>query len=250
MSQSVPPDLEVRSSAVSVETVGADGSLRAGAIAVAASFHRRDLQSERGAISSGHTVRAPSSSPRVGERIVITMLACALQPCRTARPVLFFILLIVGAGGIGSMAAAQTAAGRGAEAERHQPVSTFVRRIHQDRRGHYWFGTNGAGVLRWDGSQLEGFSIREGFGGVAVRGIVEDQEGHVWFGTERGLIHPLRCGRWRRGYRGLGPVRRQSRQHLVPDRERGHVPVRRDLVPSPRRDAGADEQRHPVHVRG
>jgi len=118
---------------------------------------------------------------------VITILACVLQPSRTVRRALLFTLLFVDACGIGSMVAAQNPAGRGAEVQRHQPVSTFVRRIHQDRRGHYWFGTNGDGILRWDGSKLESFSIKEGFGGVAVRGIVEDEKGHVWFGTERGL---------------------------------------------------------------
>jgi len=119
---------------------------------------------------------------------MITMLARAFQSCRTASPVLLIVVSIVGAGVLGSMAAGQAAAGGGVEAdEGFQPISMFVRRIHQDRRGHYWFGTNGDGVIRWDGSSLKGFSIREGFGGVAVRGIVEDDEGHVWFGTERGL---------------------------------------------------------------
>ena len=66
-------------------------------------------------------------------------------------------------------------------------LSRFVRRIFQDKDGNLWFGTNGDGVIRYDGDALEYFSIIEGFGGVAVRGIVEDQEGNVWFGTERGL---------------------------------------------------------------
>lgn len=66
-------------------------------------------------------------------------------------------------------------------------ISDFVRRIHQDHRGHMWFGTNGDGVIRFDGRALQGFGVREGFGGDAVRGIVEDADGNVWFGTDRGL---------------------------------------------------------------
>ena len=38
------------------------------------------------------------------------------------------------------------------------PISQFVRRIHEDRRGHMWLGTNGDGVARWNGEALEYFS--------------------------------------------------------------------------------------------
>lgn len=66
-------------------------------------------------------------------------------------------------------------------------ISQFVRRIHEDRRGHLWFGTNGDGVIRHDGASLQTFGPREGFGGYAVRGIVEEADGTLWFGTEQGL---------------------------------------------------------------
>ena len=80
-------------------------------------------------------------------------------------------------------------------------ITRFVRRIFQDSTGSLWIGTNGDGVIRCKGSMvapaialgwfpdgaLEYFSIKEGFGGVAVRGIVEDAQGNVWFGTEGGL---------------------------------------------------------------
>lgn len=66
-------------------------------------------------------------------------------------------------------------------------ISDFVRRIHQDHRGHMWFGTNGDGVIRHDGTSLQRFDEREGFGGDSVRGIVEGDDGMVWFGTNGGL---------------------------------------------------------------
>ena len=66
-------------------------------------------------------------------------------------------------------------------------VSEFVREMFQDSKGNYWFGTNGDGVIRYDGKSLEKFTINEGFGGTAVRGIKEDKEGNVWFGTSGGL---------------------------------------------------------------
>lgn len=83
------------------------------------------------------------------------------------------------------------AAGSGAQPP-HDPllepqISHFVRRIHEDHRGHMWFGTNGDGVIRHDGRNLQQFDERLGFGGEAVRGIVEDADGNVWFGTNNGL---------------------------------------------------------------
>lgn len=66
-------------------------------------------------------------------------------------------------------------------------ISNYVRRIFEDGQGHLWFGTNGDGVCRYDGSRLEYFSAKDGFGGFAVRGIVQDAAGHVWFGTNSGL---------------------------------------------------------------
>ncbi len=64
---------------------------------------------------------------------------------------------------------------------------TVVRRILQDRTGTYWFGTNGRGVVRYDGGTPEYFSIDEGFGGWAVREIVEDNQGNIWFATSGGI---------------------------------------------------------------
>ncbi len=45
-------------------------------------------------------------------------------------------------------------------------ISDYIRRIFQDKNGHLWFGTNGDGVCRYDGKELEYFSIRQGFGGL------------------------------------------------------------------------------------
>lgn len=68
-----------------------------------------------------------------------------------------------------------------------QRLSEYVRRIHEDKAGNFWFGTNGDGVIRYDGNSLEYIGMKEGFAGVAVRGILEDGEGQLWFGTENGL---------------------------------------------------------------
>jgi ligand-binding sensor domain-containing protein len=68
-----------------------------------------------------------------------------------------------------------------------EQISDYVREVYQERSGAMWFGTNGEGVIRWDGEALEFFGPREGFGGVAVRGIAEDADGALWFATDRGV---------------------------------------------------------------
>ena len=66
-------------------------------------------------------------------------------------------------------------------------LSQFIRRIFEDKNGNMWFGTNGDGVIRFDGDTLQYYSIGEGLGGSAIRGILEDRSGNIWFGTDGGI---------------------------------------------------------------
>lgn len=96
---------------------------------------------------------------------------------------------------LAAAAPAQDAPETGVQTPRvEDQISTFVRRIHHDSQGNYWFGTNGDGVIRYQPEAslpadipLEYFSPRRGFGGHAVRAIVEDTDGNIWFGTSGGL---------------------------------------------------------------
>ena len=67
-------------------------------------------------------------------------------------------------------------------------VREFVRSMYQDRKGNYWFGTNGNGIIRYDGQTLETISIEGIHPYMRVLEIVEDKAGNVWFGTSDGLI--------------------------------------------------------------
>lgn len=67
-------------------------------------------------------------------------------------------------------------------------VREFVRTIYQDKKGNYWFGTNGDGIIRYNGKILEKITIAEISPNFRVLEIVEDKEGNVWFGTSEGLI--------------------------------------------------------------
>lgn len=67
-------------------------------------------------------------------------------------------------------------------------VREFVRTMYRDKRGNFWFGTNGDGIIRYDGERLEKMRVNPGQTGGAVRAIVEDEAGQVWFGTSFGLV--------------------------------------------------------------
>ncbi len=67
-------------------------------------------------------------------------------------------------------------------------VRDFVRTMYQDKKGNYWFGTNGNGIIRYDGQTLEKVDIVQKKKWVSVREIVEDKIGNVWFGTSSGLV--------------------------------------------------------------
>ena len=67
------------------------------------------------------------------------------------------------------------------------PLSEFIRRIFQDSRGNYWFGTNGDGLVRYNGTRVDFYKIDQGFNGYAVRGIAEDKNGIIWVGSDLGL---------------------------------------------------------------
>lgn len=67
-------------------------------------------------------------------------------------------------------------------------VREFVRSMYQDRMGNYWFGTNGNGIIRYDGQTLEKITVEQNQKWVSVRKIIEDKVGNVWFGTSSGLV--------------------------------------------------------------
>jgi len=67
-------------------------------------------------------------------------------------------------------------------------ISRPVYLILEDKQGNIWLGTDN-GVFRWNGNQLDHFSVNEGFAGLEVNrdaGFV-DSNGNLWFGTNNGL---------------------------------------------------------------
>ena len=67
-------------------------------------------------------------------------------------------------------------------------VREFVRTMYQDKNGNYWFGTNGSGIIRYDGQKLEKMPVEGIHPNTRILKIKEDKAGLLWFGTSEGLI--------------------------------------------------------------
>ncbi len=67
--------------------------------------------------------------------------------------------------------------------------SSRVNDMIEDSRGFFWIGTEGAGLLRFDGYDF--VKLEPGFPALQpiVTAINEDQEGAIWFGMENALIY-------------------------------------------------------------
>lgn len=50
----------------------------------------------------------------------------------------------------------------------------------EDSHGNFWFGTDGDGVYRFDGSQFSHFNMNDGLINNNISSIVEDQNGVIW----------------------------------------------------------------------
>ncbi|MBK6829229.1 MAG: hypothetical protein IPG92_00080 [Flavobacteriales bacterium] len=84
-------------------------------------------------------------------------------------------------------------------------IAEYVVAAFEDSKGHLWFGTNGQGAARWDGTSLRYFSAVEGLIDNVVTGITEDSAGNLWFGTQAGAS--LYDGKT---FTGFGPAERLS----------------------------------------
>ena len=58
--------------------------------------------------------------------------------------------------------------------------------IAEDAAGALWFGTDGEGVHRWDGSAFTSWTTADGLAGDLVRALRPDRGGGIWIGTDGG----------------------------------------------------------------
>lgn len=74
----------------------------------------------------------------------------------------------------------------------------FVTCVARDRRGNPWFGTNGSGVVHFDGRAWKRFTSGDGLPSDAISGLAVDGKGAVWASTATLGNAVLEGGLWRR----------------------------------------------------
>ncbi|NEU07616.1 hypothetical protein GZH53_04750 [Flavihumibacter sp. R14] len=57
----------------------------------------------------------------------------------------------------------------------------------QDKARNLWFGTTGAGTIRYDGKVFTHFSAKDKLNNNSLTPLLEDKLGNIWFGTADGL---------------------------------------------------------------
>jgi ligand-binding sensor domain-containing protein len=62
-----------------------------------------------------------------------------------------------------------------------------INNVLQDRKGAYWFTSNGSGVYCYIGNKLTQYTEKEGLLSNTVWTIQEDNAGNLWFTTSKGL---------------------------------------------------------------
>ncbi|MCK4749784.1 MAG: hypothetical protein KAT15_22165, partial [Bacteroidales bacterium] len=60
---------------------------------------------------------------------------------------------------------------------------TEVQALLQDSKGFLWAGTNGGGLVRFNGKSFRVFSNRDGLPDNIVYSLCEDREGNIWTGS-------------------------------------------------------------------
>ncbi|MHC1769125.1 MAG: two-component regulator propeller domain-containing protein [Verrucomicrobiia bacterium] len=67
-----------------------------------------------------------------------------------------------------------------------------VTALCQDRQGELWIGTEGGGLVRFDGERFTVYSIADGLANDAVTAVLEDRQDDLWFASELGVTRFLR----------------------------------------------------------
>lgn len=55
--------------------------------------------------------------------------------------------------------------------------------IIEDRHDNLWFGTNGNGAIKYDGSTYTQYTTENRLADNSVDQIMEDTDGNIWMGT-------------------------------------------------------------------
>lgn len=59
--------------------------------------------------------------------------------------------------------------------------------VYEDLKGHKWFGSNGNGLTKFDGTNYSYYNTEQGLSGNFIRDIEQDRGGNLWISTNKGI---------------------------------------------------------------
>ncbi len=68
-----------------------------------------------------------------------------------------------------------------------EPYHLRINALQKDIRGHFWIGTLGKGIIEYDDSLINHYSVEKGLLGHWIHTITELTNGEVWAGTDNGI---------------------------------------------------------------
>jgi ligand-binding sensor domain-containing protein len=68
-----------------------------------------------------------------------------------------------------------------------QKLDHRIWQVFEDKSGNYWFGSDSAGVFKFDGKSITQYTIEDGLSSNQIRQIQEDKLGNMFFSTMGGI---------------------------------------------------------------
>lgn len=88
-----------------------------------------------------------------------------------------------------------------------QKLDHRIWQVFEDKSGNYWFGSDSAGVFKFDGKTIVQYTVEDGLSSNQIRQILEDKLGNMFFSTIGGIdkfdgkvfskLEPIKSTEWK-----------------------------------------------------